>query len=184
MGGLLQTKREFPQHHKHHTNPSKIHPQVQVWGLVLIPNPKIASVKSSRTMCSRTCWASTTSTSEHKIHQQSKHEVFCLFSFFLNQHRNLHPNAARPKGKIHQKLKPDVPQNPLSNHAFQKNCQDSERKQEIVSKTGVGLAIIHAVYFFKLYIAIYSFWLYRRFSKCQDLDGWIRDRCHTCPIFT
>ena len=147
MGGLLQTKREFPQHHKHHTNPSKIHPQVQVWGLVLIPNPKIASVKSSRTMCSRTCWASTTSTSEHKIHQQSKHEVFCLFSFFLNQHRNLHPNAARPKGKIHQKLKPDVPQNPLSNHAFQKNCQDSERKQEIVSKTGVGLAIIHAVYF-------------------------------------
>ena len=62
---------------------------------------------------------STTSTSEHKIHQQSKHEVFCFFSFFLTQHPNLHPNPTRPTGKFYQKLKPDVPQNLLSNHAFQ-----------------------------------------------------------------
>ena len=127
---LLQTRKDFPQaSHKPKYSTSAVSRMRSCAYTRPKDDPKTVSIKTSSMTCRRTCWASTTS-SEHKTHQQSKHEAFCLLSFFLNQHRNLHPNPTRPNGKINQKLKPDVPQNPLSNHAFQQIAKIQNRSEK------------------------------------------------------
>ena len=83
----------------------------------------IISIKSqaeSSMMRRRTCWASTTSNREHEK-KQSKHDVVCLFYFFLNQH--------------------------CQNHG-QKQETVSKRKQEIIAKTSpINLLIFTRAFF-------------------------------------
>ena len=95
-----------------------------------------------------------------------------LFSFFLSQHSHLPHNPTRPKGKIKQKLQPDVPQTPLT-----------EARNGLEDQCGAchhTFRMLFGVFF----LAVKPFQQppRSRMQASHGLDGWIRDRCHTCTI--